>query len=181
MRRCTAKALRRVAVAAPLALIASTSLAAMTSTLPPVRPGFWIGRMVMHVNIAGHPPDTNNTPTVGYNCLNAASMAVEMKALTGRRKGCASHLVGSGSHYTISASCHVQGGTVISNGTFTIVGTTEIRIVVNAVSHLSNLHMTSDITSDIKWVGACPAGVVPGDHGIVRNGAFHKLGNWLTK
>jgi hypothetical protein len=42
------------------------------------------------------------------------------------------------------------------------------------------MNMTSDDTGDMKWLGACPAGIVPGDYGTMKNGVFTKQGNTLT-
>jgi hypothetical protein len=40
-------------------------------------------------------------------------------------------------------------------------------------------HMSGHLVGDAKWVGACPAGTVPGDMGRLVNGQFVKTTNIL--
>ncbi len=184
MRRLNAQILRRAALLAPLALTASVGLAAASATFPPMRPGFWMSSMVMHMNVAGRPPDNDSTPIVRYACHDAASMAAAMKALGGAMNGCTFDLEGSGSHFTVTTHCtNPMGapGTVTGTGTITTHGDTEVHFVENSVSNMAKMHMTMAATGDSKWVGACPAGTVPGDFGIMHNGVFQKLGNRLIK
>ena len=107
-----------------------------------------------------------------------------MRALSGAMSGCTFDLEGSGSHFTMTTKCtNPMGspGTVTGSGTFTTHGDTDVHFVANSVSDMAKMHMTMAVTGDSKWVGACPAGIVPGDFGIMRNGVFQKLGNRLTK
>ncbi|MDE2006635.1 MAG: DUF3617 family protein [Rhodospirillales bacterium] len=183
MPRLNAKVLRRAALLAPLAIAAPIGLASASATFPPMRPGLWMSSMVMHMTVTGHPADKDNTPMVRYACHNAASMAAAMKLLSGAMKGCTFDLEGSGSNYTMTTKCtNPMGapGTVTGNGTITTHGDTGVHFVENTVSDMRHMHMTMAATGDSKWVGACPAGIVPGDYGVMHNGVFQKQGNHLS-
>jgi hypothetical protein len=160
------------------------SPAALASTqLPPMRPGFWESSTVMHMNVAGQPPDTDNTPDIQYNCEDAASMATELKVMAGSLPGCTFDLEGGGSTYTLTGNCKNPSGmtgTITSTGTITLDGDTAWHMIETSSSDIQNMQTKMDMTGDSKWIGACPSGVVPGDYGTMTNGAFTKQGNSLT-
>lgn len=184
MRRRNGPTLRRAALLGSLVATAFTGLASASATFPPMRPGFWMSRMVMHMNVAGRPPNNDSIPIVRYACHDAASMEAAMKALSGAMSGCTFDLEGAGGHYTMSTHCtNPMGspGTITGSGTITTHGDTDVHFVENSISDVAKMHMTMAATGDSKWVGACPAGAVPGDFGVMRNGVFQKQGNRLTK
>jgi hypothetical protein len=164
--------------------LAATALPALASTtLPPLRPGFWQTTMLMHMNLSGQPPDTDNTPMVNYNCQDAASMAAAMKMMAGAIPGCTFDLEGGGNTYTITTSCKNiagQPGTLTGTGTITLAGDAAMHMVETSSGNIGSMQMSSNMTGDSKWIGACPAGVQPGDFGKMVNGAFQKEGNTLA-
>jgi hypothetical protein len=183
MRCFQSKTLRRAVLLAPLAVSAAAPIAAASVNFPPMRAGFWVSTMVMHINMTGQPPDTDNTPTIRYNCLNDATMAASMKALSGIMPGCVTDLEGGGVTYTMTTKCtNPEGltGSMDASGTFTTDSDTAIHFVETSSGDLSGMKMTSDASGDYKWTGACPAGVVPGDYGSMVNGVFKKDGNTLS-
>ncbi len=185
MSRLNSKSLRCAAVLAPLALCMGAPLASASFTFPPMRPGLWVSSSVMHMNMAGEAPDTDNTPDVRYNCMDAATMATAMKAMTdgGFMSGCVVNMGGSGGVYTMTIACKNPDGltgTMNGSGTFTTDGDTAMHFTDHTSSSLSGMSMTMDDTGDMKWLGACPAGIVPGDYGTMKNGVFTKQGNTLT-
>ncbi len=177
------KNLRHALAMAPLALVASAGLAAASGTFPPVKTGLWTNRMVMHLTMAGQPPDTDTTPQVTYNCLDSATMAATLKAMAGSMMGCVFDIEGSGGSYTVSTKCtnpHGLTGTIDGSGTLTMTGDTAMHLVDKTTSNLQNMQMSGDTTADSHWVSDCPAGVVPGDFGTMENGVFVKKGNSLA-
>jgi len=163
--------------------LAAAAPALANTTLPPLRPGFWQGTMMMHMNMSGQPPDTDNTPMVNYNCQDAASMAAAMKMMAGAVPGCTFDIEGGGSTYTITTDCKNIGGQpgkLTGTGTITLQGETAMHIVESSNGNMGNMQISSSMTGDSKWIGACPAGVQPGDFGKMVNGVFEKEGNSLT-
>lgn len=171
------------AAGAALLLTATAAPARANTTFPPMRPGFWQGTMYMHMNMSGQPPDTDNTPMITYNCQNAASMAAEMQRMAGAVPGCTFDLEGGSGHYTLATTCKNIGGqpgTLTGAGTITMQGDTGMHMVETSSGNMGSMQMSSNMTGDSKWIGACPAGVQPGDFGRMVNGAFQKEGNFLT-
>ncbi|HUZ63924.1 MAG TPA: DUF3617 family protein [Acetobacteraceae bacterium] len=156
-----------------MAVLGATASAA---TLPPRRPGFWQTTMTMEMTLNGK-SIPKGAPTVTAMCTDAATDAIEMKKLTGNRDQCANaHIAGSGKTYTMTSSCaDPMGGTgkLTTHTTFTILSHTAMHME----SVTKSPHMSGHIVSNSKWLGACPAGVVPGDVGHMMNGKFVKLTN----
>lgn len=48
---------------------------------------------------------------------------------------------------------------------------------IHTESQTTSPQMSSSVVADAKWVGACPAGVMPGDQATFVNGVFKKSGN----
>jgi len=165
---------------AALWLTAAASPALANATLPSLKPGFWQNTMLMHMNMAGQPPDTDNTPVVNYNCEDAASMAAAMKMMAGAIPGCTFDLEGGGGTYTITTNCKNVGGqpgTLTGTGTITMAGDTAMHMVESSSGNIAGMQMSSSVTGDSRWIGACPAGVTPGEFGRMVNGVFQKQGN----
>jgi hypothetical protein len=171
--------LHRVILAAVCTAAAPAAYASVT--FPPMKPGFWQNSMLMHMNMAGQPPDTDNTPNVTFSCMSLQTMANSMKQLTGALPGCTFDLEGGGGSYTITTKCTNLGGqpgTMNVSGTMNLIGETEMRM--QETSSMTSAGMTGTITmsGDAKWIGQCPSGVVPGDFGTMVNGKFQKEGNF---
>jgi Spy/CpxP family protein refolding chaperone len=163
------------------ACAAGTPAASASIQLPPMKPGFWQQSMLMHMTMAGQPPDTDNTPNVTFSCMSLQTMKNSMKQMTGALPGCTFDLEGGGGSYTLTTNCTSLGGQpgkMSGTGTLNFTGQTEMRIQETATMASAGLNATMSMSGDAKWVGQCPAGVVPGDFGKMVNGAFQKQGNF---
>ena len=173
--RFFARSLRRAAMFAPIG-VAAFGATASAATLPPRRPGFWQTTMTMDMTLNGK-SIPKGAPIVTAMCTDAATDAIEMKKLTGNRSKCANgHIEGSGKTYTMTSSCaDPMGGTgtLTSHTTFTF----ESKTAFHVESVAKSPHMSAHEVSNSKWLGACPAGAVPGDIGHMTNGKFVKLTN----
>ena len=173
--RFLARSLRRAAMLAPIG-VAAFGATASAATLPPRRPGFWQTTITMDMTLNGK-SIPKGAPTVTVMCTNAAIDAIETKKLAGSLGACAHPTIkGSGKTYTMTSSCaDPMGGT----GTMTVH--TVYTVVSHTAFHMESVtkspHMSGHIVSNSKWLGACPAGVVPGDIGHMMNGKFVKLTN----
>ncbi len=167
-----------------LTTLATGGAALGSTTLPPMKPGLWMSTMVMHMNIAGQPPDTDNTPMVHYQCMDATSMAAGMKMMAGALPGCSTDIEGGGMEFTIAIDCtNPQGmtGTIHGVTKVTMHGDSAMHMVANSTSALSGMNAKMDMEGDTKWMGGCPAGVMPGDYGTMQDGVFKKQGNSFAK
>jgi len=163
------------------ASLAAAPAALADAVLPPMKPGFWQNTMVMHMNMAGQPPDTDDTPTVTYSCQSAQTMADAMKHMGGDMPGCAFDIEGSGGRYTIAVGCTNPGGApgkLTASGTMVFAGESEMRVKESSSMVSPAMSMKMSMDGDAKWVGRCPSGVMPGDFGSMVNGAFKKEGNY---
>ncbi|HQT63102.1 MAG: hypothetical protein B7Z75_12565 [Acidocella sp. 20-57-95] len=160
---------------AAVAMFSATAWAG--TTLPQRKAGYWVSSMVMHMNMAGQAPDTDNTPMITAMCTDPAT---DLKVLTTPPFAQCSppDISGSGNTYTMVMSCKdPMGGAqpMVSTSTFTFASDTEMHLV----SKTTGTSMTGDETADSKWQGSCPAGWVPGDVGRMQNGSIQKNANVL--
>jgi hypothetical protein len=172
----TRKYMGRARTAMAVAMVGIFGSALALDALPGKKPGLWVSSKVMHFNMAGKPADTDNTPRVNAMCTDASTDAIEAKLLSGGAGSCGLHVEGSGSTYTISGACpDPMGGTgqMVTKGKIVWKSETEIHMESQSTSP----HMSGSVVADAKWVGACPAGVMPGDQGTFENGVFKKTGN----
>jgi hypothetical protein len=140
------------------------------------KPGLWVSSTVIHINMVGHASDTDDTPRVHAMCTDASTDAIEAKLLAGAPGQCGLNVEGSGGSYTISGSCPDPmggDGTMVTHGTIVKQSDT----LIHTESQSTSPHMSSSAVGDHKWVGPCPAGVMPGDQGTFVNGVFKKSGN----
>ncbi len=176
IRRCLWGVTAMVAAAALFSTAARAD-----SSFPPRKPGWWQTTMVMTMNMKGQPPDNDTTPFISLMCSDAATDAITMKQMAGDTGKClAFDITKSGDTYTVTGSCPDPmggNGVMTTHGTMVFQGDTQIHIVSDTVSPT----MSGHITGDSKWLGACPAGVKPGDFGTMQNGVFSKQGNVLDK
>ncbi len=164
--------------AAAVMLPAFASSASAGTPLPSRKAGFWVGSMVMHMTMAGQPPDTDSTPMVTAMCTDPAT---DLKILTRTPYAQCTppDISGGGGTYTMISSCKdpMGGATpMVTTSQFTFISGDELQVT----SKTTSAHMTGDETADSKWQGACPAGWVPGDVGRMENGTMTKFGNVLT-
>jgi hypothetical protein len=64
-------------------------------------------------------------------------------------------------------------GQMVTQGKMVWINDTQIHME----SRTTSPHMSGSAVSDSTWVGACPAGVMPGDLGTFEGGVFRKTGN----
>jgi hypothetical protein len=172
----TRKYMCRAEMLAAVMMVAIFGSALASDALPGKKPGLWVSSKVIHFNIAGKPPDTDNAPRVDAMCTDASTDAIEAKLLAGGAGGCGLHVEGSGNTYTISGACPDPmggGGQMVTKGKIVWKSQTEIHME----SQSTSAHMSGSVVADAKWVGACPAGVMPGDQGTFEGGVFKKTGN----
>lgn len=168
-----------ITLVAGVALLGSAARA--EGSFPPRKPGWWQTTMVMTMNMKGQPPDHDTTPLNSFMCSDAATDAITMKQMAGDTGKCmAFDITKSGDTYTVSGSCPDPmggSGVMTTHGTMVFAGDTQIHIVSDTVSP----SMSGHVMGDAKWLGACPAGVKPGDFGMMKDGVFSKQGNILDK
>jgi hypothetical protein len=172
----TRKHVSRHRVLAAAAMVAVFGSALALDALPGKKPGLWVSSKVIHFNIAGKPPDADDTPRVDAMCTDASTDAIEAKLLTNGTGACGLHIAGSGNTYTVSGACPDPmggNGQMVTQGKIVWKSETEIHMESQSTSP----HMSGNVVADAKWVGACPAGVMPGDQGTYINGVFKKTGN----
>ncbi|HQT63103.1 MAG: hypothetical protein B7Z75_12570 [Acidocella sp. 20-57-95] len=82
--------------------------------------------------------------------------------------------VADGNSYDIHGSCTgPRGAAMVSQGKITV----DSDILTETDMTMTGSGMTIHMVGQSKWLGACPAGVVPGDTGMMQNGSFVKTGN----
>jgi hypothetical protein len=166
----------RAQVLVAVGIVAMFGSALALDALPGKKPGLWVSSKLIHFNMAGQPSDTDKTPRVDAMCTDASTDAIEAKLLAGGVGKCGLRIEGSGHTYTISGACPDPmggGGQMVTHGKFVWKSDIEIHMESQSTSP----HMSSSVIADAKWVGACPAGVMPGDQGTFVNGVFKKSGN----
>jgi hypothetical protein len=172
------KNLRRAIILAPLGM-ALFCASAHAATLPERKPGLWQTTMTMQMTMNGQKMG-DNTPIITGMCSDAQTDAIEMKKMQGGDGKCQHFsLNGSGDTYTMDGACPnpMGTGTMTTHGTITMEGDTAMHMVSD--THSSS--MAGHMVGDSKWIGACPAGIVPGDVGRFVNGQFVKTTNILNQ
>ena len=167
--------LSRAQMLAAVGMVAIFGSVLASNALTAKKPGLWVSTKLLHINITGHPAHADNTPRVDAMCTDASTDAIEAKLMAGFGK-CGLNMEGSGNTYTISGACPDPmggGGQMVTHGKIVRKSDTEIHMESQSTSP----HMSSSMVADAKWVGACPAGVMPGDQGTFVNGVFKKSGN----
>ncbi len=78
---------------------------------------------------------------------------------------------GAAGSYTITETCARPDGTTSFSGTLVFDGDRATHLTM----HMTSPGMSSTMREDSKWLGACPAGIHPGDFGVMSHGKFKKL------
>ncbi|MGN6515949.1 MAG: DUF3617 domain-containing protein [Rhizomicrobium sp.] len=145
------------AIAASVVFAAST-VPASASDFPTRRAGLW--ETTMHLDQGGM--GAMNTKM----CLDANTDARMMKyGMSHQSSDCAPpNIQGMGSVRTVDVVCHMGGSTQKSHITIAYTGNAsyhmDMQTVFDPPFHgQSKNHMSQDA----KWMGACPAGMKPGD------------------
>ena len=124
--------------------------AADAGDYPDIKPGLWSTTTVMS--------DAKRPPQTGTLCNSTAVMQSVIDAQKKSDQPCKiTSLTHSGSVYTQQTECSIGGQVRKSTSVTTFKGDTAVHTEI----HQADGAVT--ITSDSKYVGACPAGMVPGD------------------
>jgi hypothetical protein len=161
--------MRAVIVAGVLGAVMIFPLSARAASLPSRQPGMWQSSTV--VTLADGTKARGGAPVVTVSCVDAFT---DQKFFTiGSSQCSAFNISGGGSQYAIDSSCTDQGKPVTVHETLDYVdtGTVEINGTVNEGSGPISL------SAELKFIGPCMAGMVPGDEGDIENGQFVKTDN----
>jgi hypothetical protein len=149
-----------------LAAAASVALMAQTDQMPKRKPGLW--EMTMATNDPGAPA----SPPPMKMCVDAATDAEMYKFSMGQAKqNCSkSDIKSDGTTVVMDGDCTYGASRMTTHATMKFAGDTAYHTDIRR--HFDPpLYGRSDtsMTQDGKWVGACPAGMQPGDM-IAPNG-----------
>jgi hypothetical protein len=133
-----------------LMCLACIAAAAQAADYPNIKAGLWSTTTVMS--------DAKRPPQTGTMCNNTAVMQSVIDKHKKTDQPCKiTSMSHSGSVYTEQTECNVGGQVRKSTSVTTFTGDT----LVHTEIHQTDGSVT--VTSDSKYVGACPAGMVPGD------------------
>jgi hypothetical protein len=142
-------------------LLASLGCAAPAAAddlnLPARKPGLW----QMSMNIAGH-------AMVTKQCVDAATDKEMMQSAFAKSGQKCATLANSrsGNTITIDSTCTLSGGMTTKTHA-TISGDFQSEYTIDAVTDMTGgpaqMPKHSEMKQDVKWAGACPAGMKPGD------------------
>jgi hypothetical protein len=168
---------KKIILAAALpALLLGAQAARADTTLPPRKPGLWQTTMVMKMSVNGNPMPGGPAPSNSVMCSDAKTDAESMKKMAGGDGHCSQFSInGGGNVYTMQGTCSspMGGGMMTIHSTMTKESDTKYHLVTDTSSAM----MSGNMVADSTWLGACPAGVAPGDFGSMQNGQFVKSGN----
>lgn len=147
--------------AVSIALVASvaTALPAKADLLPHRKPGLW----QMTVSMQGSPMP----PMTSKYCIDAATESALISAgQNAANKMCSSETIHmNGSTGTVDATCKFGAMTSTSHTVIAFVGNAAYHSETSSHFSPAPPHVKSDhvTINDAKWMGACPAGMKPGD------------------
>jgi len=165
-----------------LASVLAPVVAHADPQFPPRKAGLWENTMTMsNATMNGQKmPGTMGPPggMVSYSCVDPASDLKLMKRGETAQGGCAPPVfAGGGDSFTMQDTCTMQNGATL-NISSTMTFLDDQHVVVDAKT--SGTQMSGDMHVNSAWTEACPAGVMPGDYGMMMNGSFMKQGNVLN-
>ncbi len=106
--------------------------------------------------------------------LTCVDPATDQKFLLSGQNRCSTLTVsGSGATYNIDGICRQPAGTVKIQETLDYAGNKSLHLKADFSTSSGEMSMSSDL----QWMGPCPAGMAPGDEGQMVNGSFVKAGN----
>jgi len=161
--------MRAVIVAGALGAVFFLPLGARAAQLPSRQAGMWQSSTV--VTLADGTKARGGAPVVTVSCVDALT---DQKFFTIGGSSCTSlNISGGGSQYAIDSNCTDQGKPVTVHETLDYVdpATVEINGMVNEGAGPISL------SAELKFIGPCMAGMVPGDEGDIENGQFVKTDN----
>jgi hypothetical protein len=143
--------------------------AARAATLPARQPGLWQSSTL--VTLPDGTKARGGAPVVTVSCVDPST---DLKFFTVGGSECSFlNISGGGTQYAIDSHCSDQGKPVTVHETLDYVDaqTVEINGTVNSGNGPISL------SAELKFQGACLAGMVPGDEGDIENGQFVKTDN----
>ncbi len=173
---------RRLVLTLAIALL---TCAASPATLPARKPGFWQTTMTMSgITLHGHPykPPAGQAragqASVTAICLDPATDLKQLRRAaaptseTGGTLCPAPTITGTAPNFTIAQTCKTPDGAVTTiTGTLVYDGDTATRLTEHTISPA----MSATVRLDSKWIGPCPAGIAPGESGLLIKGKFQPL------
>jgi hypothetical protein len=169
--------LLRAVVLAPLAVVVFSGVAQADPQFPPRKPGLWENKLSMgDMSNQSAPAGSPQMPSqmTMFSCVDPASELKLDKRMAAGEPGCTQpEWSGGGNQYTFAESCTENGATTNTTGTVTYLNDEHI---VSDTS-MSGTGMNRHMHADAQWAGSCPAGMAPGDFGMVMGGSFMKQGN----
>lgn len=141
-----------------VAALAFVSTLARGDTLPQRKEGLW--------ELVSTTPDSKRPPMTQRICLDRETDALlnKMGLMVGKQVCSKSEFHVSGNRVTTRAVCDLGASQLTSEGVITYSGDSSFRNEIHgrfqpAMAGVSETHTVQEG----KWVGACPAGMKPGD------------------
>jgi hypothetical protein len=147
----------RAALGCAVLLLAAAANAAETD-FPARKPGLWELKMV--------PETAKAAPQITMQlCVDAASDHAIMTAGLAMGGSCTVNRSQSGAALQFDATCDRDGRHTVSHTTITgdFQSAYQLKVVSDSEGGNPALPKHSAITQEAKWLGACPAGMNPGD------------------
>jgi len=161
--------MRAVIVAGALGAVMVFPLSARAAELPSRQPGMWQSSTV--VTLADGTKARGGAPVVTVSCVDALT---DQKFFTIGGSSCSSlNISGGGSQYEIDSSCTDQGKPVTVRETLDYADATTVEINGTVDEGSGPI----SLSAELKFIGPCMAGMVPGDEGDIENGQFVKTDN----
>jgi hypothetical protein len=143
-------------------LLALSSAVAFAGDYPIMKDGLWSTTVTMASNKV--PPQS------GTMCNSTAVFQAMMDARKGPNRPCQSSGVEhSGSTYTDHMTCNFGGRVTQTTTIATFTGDTAVHTEIHQADG------TVSMSSDSKYLGSCPAGMVPGDYVDSKGTKFNIL------
>ena len=155
---------------APLSLALGLLSIARAADPPPLQEGLW--------EISGQSIENPGSKRIEFKYQLCRNHAYDnaMDALVKNVKGCTTSFDDlGGGHFASSSSCNVEGTLIVSKGTYTYQSMTSTHSESSATYSPAYKGKTDEqVVQDQHYVGACPAGMKPGDR--ITNGAVQRYG-----
>jgi len=145
-------------------LLAATCLVgfALCADPPAIREGLWS----IHTVSVDNPGDKRIEGTRSLCRNHAYDVRIREQAQNRQKQSCKSFTgTISGNRFTQSSECTIQGSVVASKGVTTFSGDTSTHTETHTTFTPALYGIAeSAMTIDQKYLGACPAGMAPGDY-----------------
>lgn len=154
-----------IAIAAS-GLLAGAASVSMAQSMPKVKAGMWENTVVSDAAGAGVNGKGKSEPTKSTMCIDDTVMEQMMKMGQGMAQAMCSKNTSqvSGNKITGSVECKMGGSTINSTTVTTYNGDTSYRTESKSVYTPPLYGMKENLTvTEAKYVGACKAGMKPGD------------------